>query len=213
MPSRFVSRATRKTSEGLTNHVDGGSPGPHPVVLLDGVVEGGLTQLNSSHTDPEAQAEQPRHDRTHLLKSGRGGVTKIHHVLNLWPHPSRHTNTHTPPESRPKWMENFNISLDALWLPDLTASFSHYNLTFAWLYKYEFLFLSLFRPVLSPSHNAVNVEWSLGSLFPPMQQIPPDRLTSFNSWAVLLPHNQNQTFFLELTLWKQLAAADFRRLS
>lgn len=53
---------------GLTDHVDGGPSGPHTRMLLDGVVESGLTELNSRHTDPEAQAEQPRHDRTHLLK-------------------------------------------------------------------------------------------------------------------------------------------------
>lgn len=54
--------------------MDGGSSGPRPMMLLDGVVESGLTQLNGSHTDPEAQAEQPGHDRTHLLRTGRGGV-------------------------------------------------------------------------------------------------------------------------------------------
>lgn len=53
-------------------------------MLLDGVVESGLTQLNGRHTDPEAQAEQPRHDRTHLLKTGRGGVKKKYIMfLNL----------------------------------------------------------------------------------------------------------------------------------
>lgn len=46
------------------------------MVLLDGVVESGLTQLNGSDADPEAQAEQPGHDRTHLLWTGRGGVKK-----------------------------------------------------------------------------------------------------------------------------------------
>lgn len=65
-----------KAPEGLTDHVDGGSPRPHSMMLLDGVVESRLTQLNGSHTDPEAQAEQPRHDRTHLLRTSRGGVKK-----------------------------------------------------------------------------------------------------------------------------------------
>lgn len=51
----------------LTDHVDGGSSGPQTRVLLDGVVESGLAQLNRRHADPEAQAEQPRHDSTHLL--------------------------------------------------------------------------------------------------------------------------------------------------
>lgn len=60
----------------LTDHVDGGPPRPRPRVLLDGVVESGLTQLNGSHTDPEAQAEQPGHDRTHLLRTSGGGVKK-----------------------------------------------------------------------------------------------------------------------------------------
>lgn len=58
----------KKNLRGLTDHVDGGPSGPHTRMLLDGVVESGLTELNSRHTDPEAQAEQPRHDRTHLLK-------------------------------------------------------------------------------------------------------------------------------------------------
>ena len=44
------------------------------MMLLDGVIESGLTLLNDSHADPEAQAEQPGHDRTHLLMTGRGGV-------------------------------------------------------------------------------------------------------------------------------------------
>lgn len=44
----------RESSEGLTDHVDSGSSRPRPMMLLDGVVESGLTQLNSSHTDPEA---------------------------------------------------------------------------------------------------------------------------------------------------------------
>lgn len=48
--------------------MDGGSAGPQTRVLLDGVVESGLAQLNCRHADPEAQAEQPRHDRTHLLE-------------------------------------------------------------------------------------------------------------------------------------------------
>lgn len=56
--------------------MDGGPPRPRPRVLLDGVVESGLTQLNGSHTDPEAQAEQPGHDRTHLLRTSGGGVKK-----------------------------------------------------------------------------------------------------------------------------------------
>lgn len=47
--------------------MDDGSPGPQTRVL-DGVVESGLAQLNRRHADPEAQAEQPRHDRTHLLE-------------------------------------------------------------------------------------------------------------------------------------------------
>lgn len=64
----------RESLEGLTDHVDGGSSGPRPMMLLDGVVESGLTQLNGSHTDPEAQAEQPGHDRTHLLRTGSGRV-------------------------------------------------------------------------------------------------------------------------------------------
>lgn len=67
--SRRAGEAGRKkTWGGLTDHVDGGPSGPHTRMLLDGVVESGLTELNSRHTDPEAQAEQPRHDRTHLLK-------------------------------------------------------------------------------------------------------------------------------------------------
>lgn len=53
--------------EALTNHVYGGAPRPGPGMLRDGVIESGLTQLNGSDTEPEAQAEQPRHDRTHLL--------------------------------------------------------------------------------------------------------------------------------------------------
>ena len=51
-----------------------GSSRPRPMMLLDGVIESGLTLLNDSHADPEAQAEQPGHDRTHLLTTGRGGV-------------------------------------------------------------------------------------------------------------------------------------------
>ena len=79
----------RVSAEELTDHVDGGSPGPHPMMLLDGFVESGLTQLNGSHTDPEAQAEQPRHDRTHLLRTDTAlsqthtHKKKIHHVPNL----------------------------------------------------------------------------------------------------------------------------------
>lgn len=51
-------------------------------MLLDGVVESGLTELNSRHTDPEAQAEQPRHDRTHLLK--RWSQKKIHIMFSTY---------------------------------------------------------------------------------------------------------------------------------
>lgn len=50
------------------DHVYGGAPRPGPGMLRDGVIESGLTQLNGSDTEPEAQAEQPRHDRTHLSK-------------------------------------------------------------------------------------------------------------------------------------------------
>lgn len=63
--------------------MDGGSSRPRPMMLLNGVVESGLTELNGSHTDPEAQAEQPGHDRTHLLRTDIGVVKKKDHVLNL----------------------------------------------------------------------------------------------------------------------------------
>lgn len=66
----------------LTDHVDGGSSGPQTRVLLDGVVESGLAQLNRRHADPEAQAEQPRHDRTHLLERWSQKKKEKHHVLN-----------------------------------------------------------------------------------------------------------------------------------
>lgn len=67
----------------LTDHVDGGPSGPQTRVLLDGVVERGLAQLKRRHADPEAQAEQPRHDGTHLLErwSQKKKKEKKHHVL------------------------------------------------------------------------------------------------------------------------------------
>lgn len=77
-------------------------------MLLDGVVESGLTQLNGSHTDPEAQAEQPGHDRTHRLKSGKGGVKAKYIMfsnsdLNFSNTNTRtHTHRHTITESCPK---------------------------------------------------------------------------------------------------------------
>lgn len=99
-------RRKKKPSEGLTDHVDGGSSRPHPWMLLDGVVESGLTQLNGRHTDPEAQAEQPRHDRTHLLKTGRGGVkknTSCSSTYDLMPLPKNiHASAHTHSESSGK---------------------------------------------------------------------------------------------------------------
>jgi len=64
----------RESAEGLTDHMNCGSAWPRPRILLNGVVESGLTQLHGSHTDPEAQAEQPGHDRTHLLSTSRGGI-------------------------------------------------------------------------------------------------------------------------------------------
>lgn len=64
----------KQVSNGLTNHVNCGPPRPRPRMLLDGVIESGLTQLDGSHADPEAQAEQPGHDRTHLLRTSRTGV-------------------------------------------------------------------------------------------------------------------------------------------
>lgn len=66
------------------NHMNCGPPRPCPRMLLDGVVESGLTQLDGSHTDPEAQAEQPGHDRTHLLRTGRAEQPKkwVYKYLN-----------------------------------------------------------------------------------------------------------------------------------
>lgn len=81
----------RESLEGLTDHVDGGSSGPRPMMLLDGVVESGLTQLNGSHTDPEAQAEQPGHDRTHLLRTGSG----TQNTSCSQPMTSTHASAHT----------------------------------------------------------------------------------------------------------------------
>lgn len=92
-----------KAPEGLTNHVDGGSPRPHSMMLLDGVVESGLTQLNGSHTDPEAQAEQPRHDRTHLLRTSRGGVKKYIMFSTYDLISPQHTHT----ESQEKYMSKY----------------------------------------------------------------------------------------------------------
>lgn len=93
----------------LTDHVDGGPSRPRPGMLLDGVVESGLTQLNGSHTDPEAQAEQPGHDRTHLLRTSRGGVKKKnqkkpHHV------PQPMTSTHL----RSREQDRINKSISRL---------------------------------------------------------------------------------------------------
>lgn len=64
----------KESTKRLTNHMNCGPPRPCPRMLLDGVVESGLTQLDGSHTDPEAQAEQPGHDRTHLLRTSRAGI-------------------------------------------------------------------------------------------------------------------------------------------
>lgn len=65
------------------------------MMLLDGVIESGLTQLNGSHTDPEAQAEQPGHDRTHLLRTGRGGVKAKDIMFSIYDLTPQHTQTHT----------------------------------------------------------------------------------------------------------------------
>lgn len=46
------------------------------MMLLDGVVESGLTQVNGRHADPEAKVEQPGHDRTHLLRTSRSQVSE-----------------------------------------------------------------------------------------------------------------------------------------
>lgn len=51
-----------------------GSTRPRARMLLDGVIESSLTQLDGSQTDPEAQAEQPGHDRTHLLRTSGVGI-------------------------------------------------------------------------------------------------------------------------------------------
>lgn len=58
-----------------------GPAGPRPRMLLDGVVEGGLAQLDGRYADPEAQAEQPGHDRTHLLRTSRGGIKHSRHCV------------------------------------------------------------------------------------------------------------------------------------
>lgn len=70
------------------DHVYGGAPRPRPGMLWDGVIESGLTQLNGSDTEPEAQAEQPRHDRTHLLSSPTKSVlctvsTQCHESIHI----------------------------------------------------------------------------------------------------------------------------------
>lgn len=77
MEDTNAARAGRMSRDepGLTDHVNGGPSRPGPMSLLDGLVERGLTQLNGSHADPEAQAEQPGHDRTHLFRSSRGDVS------------------------------------------------------------------------------------------------------------------------------------------
>lgn len=64
------------------------------MMLLDGVVESGLTQLNGSHTDPEAQAEQPGHDRTHLLRTDRGGVNAKYIMFPTYDLNRPNTHTH-----------------------------------------------------------------------------------------------------------------------
>lgn len=46
-------------------------------------------------------------------------------------------------------------------------------------------------PFSSLSYDSENVEWSLGIQ---AAEISSDRLTSFSSWAVLLPQNQIRTF-------------------
>ncbi len=100
----FVSHqnVSEKQERKLTDHVDGGSSRPRPMMLLDGVVERGLTQLNGSHTDPEAQAEQPGHDRTHLLRTGRGGVKNTscsQRMTSKYTHTLTHKHTIVLPES------------------------------------------------------------------------------------------------------------------
>ena len=61
-------------ARGLTDGVDADPARSGAMLLLDGVVEGALTELNRSHTDPETQAEEPGHDRTHLLRTSRAAV-------------------------------------------------------------------------------------------------------------------------------------------
>lgn len=86
--------ATRAT-EGLTDHVHCGSARPRPRTLLDGVVESGLAQLDGRQTEPEAQAEQPGHDRTHLLRTGKGAVNILFLTFDLM----TQNKPHSPPES------------------------------------------------------------------------------------------------------------------
>lgn len=61
--------------------MDGGSAGPRPEMLRDGVGEGGLAQMDGRHADPKAQAEQPGHDWTHLFREG--GQRKTHRDRDL----------------------------------------------------------------------------------------------------------------------------------
>lgn len=75
--------------------MNGGSFRPRPMMLLDGVVESGLTQLNGSHTDPEAQAEQPGHDRTHLLRTSKGGVNTKYIMFSTYDLQPKQTHTNT----------------------------------------------------------------------------------------------------------------------
>lgn len=79
----FVIFLASRAAEGLTNHVNGGSARPRPRTLLDGVVESGLAQLDGSQTEPEAQAEQPGHDRTHLLRTSKGAVNTVFSTFDL----------------------------------------------------------------------------------------------------------------------------------
>lgn len=93
-------RLATRAAEGLTNHVNGGSARPRPRTLLDGVVESGLAQLDGRQTEPEAQAEQPGHDRTHLLRTGKGAVNIVFSTFDLMtPKQTTHFLSHVEPHT------------------------------------------------------------------------------------------------------------------
>lgn len=157
------------TTEDLTDGVNGGSARPGPRIMVDGVVESGLTHLDGSQTDPEAHTEQPGHDRTHLPRTSRAPINL---KAILFPrHPQRN------PFCIPEIMYTYKfIWTRALWCLSLVMTL-------------EVVSGLSGLPWLVPETQRCEGGAVPGGFFH-AAEISHDRLIHFNSRAVLLPQNK-----------------------